>query len=213
MLCAARSDQACARQTIAQHPYARLYEAVGRKPGEAGEVSYLAARAFIAVLDGKPDPVAQAALGSADAGLGREAELDRAAGLAFALPSGPARQAAILGIAARLKASAERPSGVFGGWTRPSALDQILLAVALARPGAPNVDPDTSFALFQLAGRAGPSFDADALTALGQARSTLERRSIHQGAAAQGAPGPVRARGHPGRGGPRALDGACRRPR
>jgi CHAT domain-containing protein len=48
---------------------------------------------------------------------------------------------------------------------------------ALAETG---IDPKAAFALFQLAGRAAPTFDADALTHLSLARDEAHRRSLHQ---------------------------------
>jgi CHAT domain-containing protein len=177
VLCAAASDMACADQAIARHPYAKLYAERGQTPRAHDEASYLAGRALVAALEGKADPVAAEALGAMAPG---SADLQRTAGLAFALPPGDARGDALLAMGAQLKAGLERPSGVFGAWRRPGAVEQVLIAVALTQAGAPKADPDINFALYQLAARSGRSFDADALTALAQAKTTLERRAIHQ---------------------------------
>ncbi|MDB5424359.1 MAG: hypothetical protein JWQ29_1775, partial [Phenylobacterium sp.] len=183
-LCAMRSDAACARAALADHPAAKLYARGGRLPADDMETTYLVVRAFMAALDRRPDAVVTGALlAMVVAPRDPKAavfELDRAAGLAFALPPGEARRAAILATGARLQALAERPTGVFGAWRRPGAIEQLLIAVALSESHAPDADADTNFALFQLAARTTPSFDADALTALGKAKTALERRSIHQ---------------------------------
>ena len=184
VLCVARSDLPCARDAIGRHPYAERYANAAPPSASYGEVGYLAARAFVGALDGRSDPVVAAALKSpvaeADPRLATTSELYRLAGLAFAMPAGEARSRAFQAAGAHLTLTANRPSGVFGAWTRPGAIDQILIAIALTGSQASGVSADDNFALFQLAARSGPSFDADALAALGLAKTTLERRAIHQ---------------------------------
>ncbi|MBU2307242.1 MAG: CHAT domain-containing protein, partial [Alphaproteobacteria bacterium] len=100
-----------------------------------------------------------------------------AAGAALALPPGAARQAGLADLGPRLRAAGSDPA-----WRRPGAVDQVLISLALTQAGALR-DPKTAdvvFGLFQLAGRAGPSFDADALTALGLAKTETARRTTHQ---------------------------------
>lgn len=77
-----------------------------------------------------------------------------------------------------LRARAEASGELAGAWYRPDATDQVIARSALADPN--RLDAETAFALFQIAARSGPSFDADALTALAKARTEAERRTIHQ---------------------------------
>lgn len=179
---AALGDVDGAKAALAEHPYAALYASAGRAPASAREVSYLPVRALVAALGGGSDPVAARAL-SAPLGF-RPAErmahsiaVYRAAGAALALPPGVERQAGLAELGRRLRQAGSDPS-----WRRPGGVDQILVSLALTQAGAAR-DPATAdvlFSLFQLAGRAGPSFDADALTALGQAKTEIARRTTHQ---------------------------------
>lgn len=151
------------------------------------------------VLDAQGDLAgAFAAATAAEAGLGA-AGLDDEAGGARALwaaacvaqgrgdcpaggagvgpPRGPAGRAARLELARRL-AGMDHSGGLPGAWHRPGGLERWALGQALAE--AEGLAPETAFALFQSAARGGTSFDADALSALGQAPSQAARRSIHQ---------------------------------
>ncbi|MFN3584264.1 CHAT domain-containing protein [Phenylobacterium sp.] len=96
---------------------------------------------------------------------------------ALALPPGPERQTGLLALGRSIRASALAP-GADRRWNRPEAADRMLVAAALSE--VERADPETAFVLIQLAGRTGPTFDADALTVLAQARDELQRRTIHQ---------------------------------
>ena len=178
----------CAHAALARHPFADLYAQAGRAPASFDEVAYLALRAIAAGFGQAADPVAAAAL---DAPLGfapDDAEratiaVYQAVGAALAQPPGEARQAALLQAGRRIHALARRPGQApFGAWYRTSTLHRLLITLALTQadsdPGADGAE--TAFTLLQLAGRNGQSFDADALTALGQAQDDLQRRTIHQ---------------------------------
>jgi CHAT domain-containing protein len=54
------------------------------------------------------------------------------------------------------------------------------MALSQADAARTPAEADVVFALFQLAGRTGVSFDADALTALGQTPDELQRRTVHE---------------------------------
>lgn len=183
VLSAASGDLAGAEAALAEHPLAALYARPGRTPASEEEVLYLAARGVVAGLSGRPDPVAAAALKarpgfrSAAAGAAR-LEIYRTAGAALAEPPGPARQADFIALAARIRTAARAPGAPV--WDRPGATDQIAVTLALTQSVLAGRDPAASFDLFQLAARAGPSFDADAMAALAEARDDLERRTIHQ---------------------------------
>lgn len=75
-------------------------------------------------------------------------------------------------------AGMDRGGALAGAWRRPGALERWVVRQALGE--AAGLEPATAFTLFQVAARTGPSFDADALTALGRARSEAERRAVHQ---------------------------------
>lgn len=175
-------DAAGARTVLAAHPDAPVFRDPARAPASAAQVAYLTVRALAAALDGGADPAAGAAL-SRPLGF-RPTPTDaarvavyRAAGVALAQPPGPARQAGLAALGRQLRQAGGDPA-----WHRPGAFDQTLIALALTQAGAAQdrTTADTTFGLFQLAGRAGPSFDADALTALGQAPTETARRTTHQ---------------------------------
>ncbi|TAJ67942.1 MAG: CHAT domain-containing protein [Phenylobacterium sp.] len=109
---------------------------------------------------------------------GRDAPAYRMAEAAVAAEDGAPGSAAARTLAQALKTKAEADGALPGAWSRPDAADQIAARLALREAGT--LPPDLAFALFQIAARAGPSFDADAMTALGQARSEMQRRAIHQ---------------------------------
>lgn len=182
MVCAAQGELDCAREALRTHPLAELYATSGRTPASTDEFAYLGARSLVAVLEGGEDPVAGRAMASAPSGLdaGEAAWIDvaRSAGAAVVRAPGPARKAALMALGRRLTAAVGKDPGAAGAWYRPEAADRVVLGLALAEAGG--ADPETAFALFQLAARDGPSFDADALTVLGQARSEPQRRAIHQ---------------------------------
>lgn len=110
--------------------------------------------------------------------VGRDAPAYRMALAALAAEDGGPEPAAILALAQALTAKAEASGDLAGAWYRPDAADQVAVRLVLAHAQA--LPPDIAFALFQIAARAGPSFDADAMTALGQANSEAQRRTIHQ---------------------------------
>src|SRR5690606_14345559 len=80
---------------------------------------------------------------------------------------------------AMAEAARRKPAVAFGAWYRPGMVDQMVIALALT--GFEHGDDmETVFTLFQLAGRRGASLDADALALLAQAKSSGQRRRIHQ---------------------------------
>jgi CHAT domain-containing protein len=186
--CALQLELDCARAALARHPAADLYAEPGRVPASPGEVRYLAIRAMSAAFGQTPDPVAAEALKAPLAFRSEGGERDalqvyRAVGAALALPPGVARQARLQDAGRRIRDLARHlPEAPFGAWYRSSSLDQGLLRLALTQAEAlPGQDgADVAFTLLQLASRRGRSFDADALTVLGQAHDALQRRSVHQ---------------------------------
>lgn len=179
-------DPAAARATLDQHPYAALYAKPGRAPASLEEVAYLAARGFVARVGGAPDPVVAAALQApprfaADPQTAELVAAYRAAGLAFAEAPGPEQRRRLIELGRRLRDSGARADKA-GELSRLGAVDQLLVALALSQADAARTpaEADVVFALFQLAGRTGASFDADALAALGQAKDELQRRTVHQ---------------------------------
>lgn len=78
----------------------------------------------------------------------------------------------------RQLAGMDRAGALPGAWRRPGALERRAVGHALGE--AAGLEPAVAFILFQVAARSGPSFDADALTALGRARDEAERRAVHQ---------------------------------
>ncbi|HKR89309.1 MAG TPA: CHAT domain-containing protein [Phenylobacterium sp.] len=179
---AAAGDLPSAHAALATHPFAPLYARPGRAPANSDEVAYLAARAFVAMIDQTADPVVTRALQAPAAFKDDPVTASyRAAGLALALPPGPERSARLIQLGRKVQAAA-RQADKEGALDRLSIIDQILVALALSQADAARTpaDADVAFSLFQLAGRTGASFDADALTALGQAKDELQRRTIHQ---------------------------------
>jgi CHAT domain-containing protein len=183
--CAAQGQLDCALEAIQSHPSSRLYGRRGRVPASYEEVAYLAARALVGALEGKPDQIAAEALQAPQgfhviAGAQPMLAVYRAAGAALALPPDATRQQALVETGRLMVAAARTPPASFGAWYRPDPIDQILLGLGLSQAGNAGMDDDTAFALFQLDGRRGASFDADALTMLGEAKDDLQRRSAHQ---------------------------------
>ncbi|HEY8573422.1 CHAT domain-containing protein [Phenylobacterium sp.] len=181
-LSAATGDLPAAREALRAHPDAVLYGQPGRTPGSYDEVSYLAVRAVVAGLAQIPDPLSADALQKPIPALpdpitaARVAVL-RAAGTAMALPPGAERQARLVELGRLIHEAAK----VDPAWRRPGVFDQVLIALALTQaPGATGARAEAAFSLFQLAGRTGPVFDADALAALSQAKDELQRRTVHQ---------------------------------
>jgi CHAT domain-containing protein len=179
---AATSDVAAARRSIDAHPLARLYGQPGRTPDGGDETAYLAVRALVAAVERKPDPVALAALSAPGAAADDNAAVLRGFGRLMLMPAGPERNTVLAHFGGAVRAQAVQSVGhTPGAWYRPAPLDTILLAMALSGARADGKDGgDLAFALFQLSGRFGPTFDSDALTALGAARTAEERATIHQ---------------------------------
>ncbi|WP_296600260.1 CHAT domain-containing protein [Phenylobacterium sp.] len=187
-IAAPKGDAAAARRGLDGHPLARLYAAPGRTPQTRDEYAYLAVRALTAAVEGKPDPVALAALTaepqrvSDDPALEREAGVFRDFGRLTLTPHGAERGRILAGFAGRLRDEAVGSvAGVPGAWYRPSPIEKVMIALALSGADAEGPDRgDTAFALFQLGARFGPTFDSDALTALGQAHTPAQRETVHQ---------------------------------
>ena len=95
--CTALLRPDCVREAIDAHPYGKLYGRAGRRPADFEETAYLAARALVAAIEQRPDPIAAKALAQAapyEAGAGANAEpaaIYRTAGRALALPPGAGR--------------------------------------------------------------------------------------------------------------------------
>jgi CHAT domain-containing protein len=186
-IAAPQGDVATARAAMDAHPLARLYARAGRTPEDREEVAYLSVRALTAAAERRPDPVALAALtatpdvGWADPATQREIAVFRGFGRLMLMPPGPERARVLAEFARQTRDDAVASvAAVPGAWYRPSPIDKVLLAMALS--GADGRGPDggdLAFSLFQLGSRFGPSFDSDALTALGQARTEAERGLVH----------------------------------
>jgi CHAT domain-containing protein len=152
------------------------------------EIEYLQARAMTAALSKTPDPIVAAALQRPLAFRPEPDEAEaikvyQAMGRALASPPGEARSAALREAAQHVRALARKPrEAPFGAWYRSGAIDQGVLRLALAQAEALKGEDgaDIVFTLLQLVQRRGQTFDADALTVLGQARTALERRAVHQ---------------------------------
>jgi len=178
----------CARLALERHPFRELYETGARTPQSVAEVQYLAARAMAAALAGAPDPVVAAALQRPLTFSTDPAEIEtlkayQSIGWALAGPSVTARGAALQEAGRRIRDVARRKRDApFGAWYRSGSLDQSFIRLALVAAEADRSadGADVVFTLLQLANRRGRSFDADALTVLGQARDPLQRRAIHQ---------------------------------
>ncbi len=183
-VCAAQGRLDCAQAALKAHPYARAYARPGRAAGSYEELVYLAVRGLVSALAQAPDPVVVDALArplgfDGKAGVMDQARAYQAAGAALASAPGPERQAGLLDAGRRIAAAAEQQGGGgFGGWSRPGAIDRMLIGLALTE--AERLDADDAFRLMQLAGRHGATGDADALSLLAQAGDTLQRREIHQ---------------------------------
>jgi CHAT domain-containing protein len=183
---ATAGDIAAAQAALAQHPAAALYAKPGRVAANADEVSYLAARAFVTALAGSVDPVVTQALTPTptfriDAQAARSVALFRTAALALAAPPGPARAARLVELGRRMR-DIEGDNDAAGQLSRLDTIERVIVELSLSQAAAARTpaESDVVFSLFQLSGRTGASFDADALTALGQARDELQRRTVHQ---------------------------------
>ncbi|CAN7481957.1 CHAT domain-containing protein [Phenylobacterium sp. LjRoot225] len=179
-------DLPAARAALAEHPFAALYASAGRAPANLEEIIYLAARSFVAAIDQKPDPIVAQALQArpafaADPETAEYVAAYRAVGSALSAPADAERRARLIDLGRRMRDLAAR-SDKAGELSRLTAIDQLLIALALTQADSARTpaEADVVFNLFQLAGRTGASFDADALTALGQAHDELQRRTVHQ---------------------------------
>jgi len=187
-IAAPQGDVVAAQRALDAHPLARLYAQPGRTPQTRDEYAYLAARAVTAAVERKTDPVVLAALTAEPQGISDDPAAEREAGVLrdfgrlMLMPQGPERGRVLSGFAQRLRDQATASvADVPGAWYRPNPIDKVMIALALSGAGADGPDRgDTAFALFQLGGRYGPTFDADALTALGQARTLAGRQTVHQ---------------------------------
>ncbi len=176
----------CSVRALSDHPLGALYRTPGRAPANVAEVRYLGARGLAAQRAGRPDAVAAAALGG-PLGFKPQAE-ERAAVEAFrtmsrgfGLPAGPEKSQAIGELGAQVQAAAAAAGALPGSWFRPGVFDRLMVGIALIPATREATDPETTFALIQLASRAGPGFDADAMTLLSSARTADQRRAAHQG--------------------------------
>ena len=190
VICTLKGEMNCARDSIARHPYAAAYAIPGRTPGNTDELAYLVARAFVSAIRQTPDSVAGQALTGPLGFTPQTRQLDaveayRSAGRALAAPVGNERAAELRELGQRLRVvGLHQTRDVPGAWYRPGVSDRLLIAMAMTalqtqRKQGPD-DPDVALSLFQLAARAGPSFDADALSVLAQARDPLQRRTVHE---------------------------------
>lgn len=176
----------CGVRALADHPLAPLYRTPGRAPANVREVVYLGARGLAAQKARQPDAVAAAAL-SGPLGFRPDAE-DIAAVRAFrvmsralALPAGPEKTKALRELGAHMRAAVAPARPLPGSWYRPGVFDRVQVSLALIPATREATDPETTFALIQLASRAGPGFDADAMTLLASARDADQRRAAHEG--------------------------------
>lgn len=182
-LCVAAGDRGCAAAALARHPLAPLYQDGDRAPQSAAEIAYLAARLWAAASAGQDDRVAAEALARPWTGFrteaDRRAEVYRLAARAADAPAGRQRQAALaqLGLEIVAVAKAMKP-GAPGAYRHPGVVDRAMIAMALS-PGTA-LDPETSFALVQMASRSGPEAEADALTAIGRAGAIDRQRAVRQ---------------------------------
>lgn len=183
---AVTGDLGAARAALAEHPFAALYARPGRAPASPNEIDYLAARSLLAATGDTPDPIAAGALqGSrafqADPQTAQTVEVYRAAGAALAVGPGPERRTRLVELGRRLHDMAQRQDRA-GQLERLGTIDRIVVGLALTQADAARTpaEADVVFNLVQLAARTGASFDADALTALGQTHDELQRRTVHQ---------------------------------
>lgn len=179
-------DLTAAQTAIAAHPFGAPYADAGRAPASLEEVAYLAVRGLAVDAGGWADPGAAAALRKPlgfkpDPETADLVAVYRTAGVALASPPGPERTRSLVELAGRLQNAVKREDAA-GRLGRLGAVDQILVGLALSQAGAARTAAETQavFSLFQLAGRSGPSFDADALATLSTARDELQRRTLHQ---------------------------------
>lgn len=180
-----RDSADCGVRALAEHPLAPLYASAGRSPRDADEVAYLAARGLAAVKAGRPDPVAEAALGGP---LGFQPARDeravvdayRLTGQALALPAGPEKSQILAQLGKRVRDAAMAPA-LPGSWRHPGVFERLMIGLSLIPASRSAGDPETTFGLVQLASRAGPSFDEDAMTLLASARDARQRRLAHDG--------------------------------
>ena len=179
-----RDTPDCGVRALADHPLAEMYRTSGRAPADPDEVAYLAARSLAAGQAQQPDPVAAAAL-SGDLGFepakdARAAiEAYRLAGQALARAAGPEKTQALTRLGPQVRAAAATPL-LPGSWYRPGVFDRLLIGLSLIPAARQAADPETAFALVQLASRAGPGFDADAMTLLASARDAKQRGLAHE---------------------------------
>lgn len=171
-------DLPTARAALQAHPAAAFYAQSGRTPAAYEEIEYLAVRGLVAGLGQTVDPVVAEALQrplpvQLDPLTLSRVEILRTAGAAMARPPGRERQSKLAELGRRIAAAPR----VDPTWRHPGILNQLLVALALTQTDA---EPDVAFALFQLAGRSGPVFDADAQAALSLARDETQRRTLHQ---------------------------------
>ena len=183
-ICAAQGRMDCAQAALKAHPYARVFARPARAATSYEELVYLAVRGLVAALAQSPDPVVADALSrplgfDGEAGVMSQAQAYQAAGAALAAAPGPERQTGLREAGRRIAAAAEQQGGGgFGGWSRPGAIDRMLIGLVLTE--AERLDASDAFRLMQLASRHGATGDADALSLLAQAGDVLQRREIHQ---------------------------------
>jgi CHAT domain-containing protein len=183
---AVAADLPAARAALAEHPFAARYDTPGRAAASADEAAYLAARAFVGAMNGAADPTVARALASppafaADPQTAGDVAVYRAAGLALSTAPGPARGARLVELGRRMR-DVEARSDAAGELSRLDTIERLIVELSLSQANAARTpaQADVVFSLFQLAGRTGASFDADALAALGQAKDELQRRAVHQ---------------------------------
>ncbi len=174
-------DIAGAEAALGAHPLAGRFVSEAARAATPEEVAYLAVRALVGAMAGRTDPAAAAALTDAPGADAEETAIMRAGGRALALTPGDARDAAVSALRSRMAAWASGLGQAPGRRTRANAVERALTAVALSPAGtAGEPDAPSTFLLFQLAARAGRTFDADALAALSQAPDDLTRRAAHE---------------------------------
>lgn len=180
-LLAIRGDAAGAQTVLTGHPLAASFTAP-RAPMSGEDVGYLTVRVLAADGTGGADPVALASLrrplsGATDKATAQRVAVYAAAAEVIAAPQGGARADAARRLGAAIVAAARGADSA--GWRRPGLVEARLIGIALD-DWPPGSDPATAFDLFQLAGRSGPHFDADALAVLSQAKDETQRRTAHQ---------------------------------
>lgn len=188
VLCIYLGDSACATRSIREHPFHKSFEKKPRPPESAPELSYLAARAFVGVAEGKKgqDLVAKAVTTPLSFGVAgatdEEVEAYRLGALALVSEDKGARSRLLVEAAGKLIAAVRlHPSATFGTWYRPGVIDQAFLRLALlqGRSEVAGATAETLFLSMQLMDRSAASFQMDALAALSSAKSIAQRREIH----------------------------------